>query len=64
MRRADRDNRFAVYGQDGEHDELMEVADQRMYEDKTARKRKAWRRWPRKSNAAVDFDHNRGWRCL
>ncbi|HSF24649.1 MAG TPA: HD domain-containing phosphohydrolase [Blastocatellia bacterium] len=33
---------FAVYGQDGELiDELMEVADQRMYEDKTARKRKA-----------------------
>ena len=32
---------FATYGQDGEAiDELMEVADQRMYEDKIARKRK------------------------
>jgi GGDEF domain-containing protein len=34
---------FATYGQDGEAiDELMEVADQRMYEDKIARKRKVW----------------------
>lgn len=34
---------FATYGQDGELiDELMEVADQRMYEDKIARRRKAW----------------------
>jgi diguanylate cyclase (GGDEF)-like protein/putative nucleotidyltransferase with HDIG domain len=32
---------FATYGQDGEViDELMEVADQRMYDDKIARKRK------------------------
>ena len=34
---------FATYAQDGEAiDELMEVADQRMYEDKIARKRKVW----------------------
>jgi len=34
---------FATYGQDGEAiDELMEVADQRMYEDKMARKRLVW----------------------
>ena len=34
---------FATYGQDGEAiDELMEVADQRMYEDKIARKRKVY----------------------
>src|SRR6185295_6846610 len=33
---------YATYGQDGTAiDELMEVADQRMYEDKLARKRNA-----------------------
>lgn len=48
---------FATYGQDGELiDELMEVADQRMYEDKIARKRKAWAaRAGAGTNSAVGF---------